>query len=189
MKKFFDSLNAFLNLLDNGKFFRNPMKWLYAIFALLNVAAPIYLFINTVKYLDQIPAWDVIVFLIVWVILLVGFCLLGLFWWLRKDQITEHNETFSEYPATPVFAHFLRTLGEWLGMLTGGVMFLVALATYVLSGFEGGQSMFSSLMPMDADGIVSILMMPVFGFITILFFRFLSEMCRVRLTIAKNTNK
>ncbi len=192
MEKFFDSLKSFLKYVDDGNFFRNPMKWLYGIFAILNVAAPIYLIVKVLSsgILRNLEVWTVVVFIIVWLILLAGFCLLGIFWWLRKDQLSSQTEAIAEFPATPVFAHLVRTFGEWLGLLIGGVAFAVALVFFVLSGFESGysQMLFGNLLPMG-NGIVSIIMMPVTGFVTILFFRFMSERIKVFVAIERNTKK
>jgi uncharacterized membrane protein len=192
MKKFIDSLKSFLQYVDDGKFFRNPMKWLYGIIAIINIAAPIYLIVKAIDsgMFGYLGGWDIVVFIIAWLLLLAGFCLLGIFWWLRKDQISSQSEAIAEFPATPVFAHFVRTFGEWLGLLTGGVMFVVVLVMFILSGFKdgGSVSLFSSLLPFGS-GIVSIIMMPVFGFIMILFFRFLSERIKVLVAIERNTKK
>ncbi len=194
MKKFIDSLKSFLTYVDDGKFFRNPMKWLYGIFAFLNIAAPIYLIIEVLSSgaLKGMGGWDIFVFIVAWAILLVGFCLLGIFWWLRKDQLSSQLEAIAEFPATPVFAHFVRTFGEWLGLLGGGVMFIVVLVIFVLSGFQSGSSasLFGEYMPFGSGGsIAGIIMLPIGGFITILFSRFLSEMIKVRVAIERNTKR
>lgn len=187
-----DTLKSFLGLMDGGSFFRNPVKWLYVVIAVINVALPIYLLVQAIrgKMFQYLGGWDITVFIIAWIVFFAGLLCLAAFWWLRMKQLDDVTVAIDEFPSTPIVAHFVRTLGEWLGLLSGGVMFVVMLLIFILSGFSDGGAMsaFSS-MSLGGDSFWSILMMPVVGFLIILFTRFLSEQIKVLVAIARNTKK
>jgi len=47
-RKFFSFIRPSLTLLDNGKFFRKPFGWLYAVIAVSSLLAPIFLVLSTI---------------------------------------------------------------------------------------------------------------------------------------------
>ena len=174
-----------LDYVDSGNFFRAPVWWLYVLIGILNVLAPIFfLFNNFIPMFKHLSAWPIIVSIIVWFILMAGGMVGFLIWWNRKDQLAKLVSMGDDFPVTPIFAHFFRTLGEWQGFFVGVVCFVIALVVFVLGGSE--VRMLIGFLP---GGIGGALALPVIGFVIILFSRFVSEQIRALAAIASNTKK
>ena len=185
--KVFTIFKSFLNYIDEGKFFQNPVKWLYMILAAANILLPLYMLYEMIDGgAFSAPAKYVILMLLGWLVMLVGFFFLGLLWWNRKDQLSTIEKN-ADFPVTPVFAHIIRTFGEWAGLLVGGVFFVVALLALIFVGDEAAYAFRD--VPFLEDGWLALLKLPIAGFLTILVTRFVSEQVKVFVTIAKNTKK
>lgn len=183
-------IKPYLSYIDNGRFFRKPFSWLYTLFAILNLLLPIYVFCQASKYkIFDLPAKFVIVFILLWLIITfagwIGFQL----WWDRKSKINMSASEEDEFIATPVFSHFIQTIGEWLGTYIGLVGFGFALLTTIILGDDGyylGQFLG---IPYLNTGWMAVLTMPIIGFLIVVISRFLSEQIRALSSIANNTKK
>ncbi|MCL1857123.1 MAG: hypothetical protein FWF84_05755 [Kiritimatiellaeota bacterium] len=180
-----------LEYIDSGKFFRTPVKWLYILIALLNVCFPFYLLYWLIKLLNtpyiKITAWQGIVMLLAWAIFLAGGIVVALLWWKRKDQLSALTAAGDDFPVTPIFAHLLRTSGEMFGFYVGVVFCLISLLIMVLaSSSDIGQLVFGGLV---GNSVVTVLSMPVIGYLIILVSRFLSEGIYALAATASNTKK
>ena len=91
--------------------------------------------------------------------------------------------------ATPVFSHFIQTIGEWLGTWIGIVGFSVALLTTLILGDEGYYLSSQLGLGFMKTGVLFIILMPVYGFLIIVATRFLAEQFRALSSIANNTRK
>ena len=174
-----------MNYLDNG-ILREPVKWLYMIMAALNLLFPLWLIYKAIdaNMFDYMPAKFIIVFVLIWLVLMAGGIGLAILWWKRKDQLKE-TPAGDEYPATPVAASIIRTFGEWIGLYIGVVLFLVSLIALIF----GADSLGSALdLPISA-GLVSIILLPIWGLLTIIGTRFFAEQILALIAIAKNTKK
>ncbi len=181
--KLFGTADCVLNYINGGDFFRKPLKWLYVVFAALNVLFPFFVLFQAIDSgIFRSPAKFVIAFILIWIVLVVGCCLLALLWWRRKDQLFDQKH--DTFPVTPLFAHFVRTCGEWMGLMVGGVVFVCALIAII---FLGGDAESLGL-PMISGGYM-VLLMPVYGFLIIFSSRFISEQIKVLVAIADNTAK
>ena len=188
--KFFTFIKPYLSFIDKGDFFRKPFSWLYIAFAVLNLILPFYILYtaidNNIFDTFYTPAKFIIVFILVWIVIAFAGWVSFQLWWDRKNKVTETSVENSEFVATPVFAHFIQTFGEWIGTWIGIVGFFVALlATIIL----GSDAVYSIGVPFIQSGIASIILIPIYGFLIVVGSRFLAEMCRALASIANNTKK
>jgi hypothetical protein len=177
------AVDAAFNYIDSGSFFRKPLRWLYAVIAALNILFPFFVLAQAIDSgVFRLPAKFIVAVILMWLVLLVGCCLLALLWWKRKNQLAglQHDA----FPVTPLFAHFVRTGGEWFGLFVGVVVFACGLIALL---FLWGDAEVLGL-PMIGGGY-SILLLPVYGFLVIFGSRFVSEQVKVLVAIADNTAK
>ena len=180
-------VKPFLDYIDNGNFFRQPVKILYMIIGALNALLPFYLLYQLIDSGVFEFAGTGMIFGIVisWLIMLGGFVFVGILWWTRAEQFDTMAGQGDEYPVTPVFAHIVRTSGEAFGVIVGVILFLVTLVMLVFAGETG----LSALNSLGDFGWASLLILPVTGFFIIVTSRFLSEQIRAIVNIAQNTKK
>lgn len=176
-----------LDYLDNGSFFRNPVIWLFVVMAALNLLIPFGILGMLVRnrIFSHLPAFSMFGVILMLIVLFAGFFFLGLYWWMRKEDINKIPRD-SQFPVTPIFALIVRYYGEWIGLMVGGVMFVASLIILIFGGQEARYVI--SSMPMMAAG-AGIIALPIYGFLTIVFTRFLSEAIRVLVAIYHNTRK
>ncbi|HPS58420.1 MAG TPA: hypothetical protein PK514_09970 [Spirochaetota bacterium] len=188
--KFFTFIKPYLNFIDEGRMFREPFRWVYILFAAVNLIMPLYVFYQAVDNgIFRAPAKYITIFIVVW--LIIGFAGWVSFqiWWNRKDKIKDTFSESSDFAATPVFSHFIQTLGEWSGTWIGLVGFTIALLSTLLLGNDGRG--FTRMLGMDfiSSGIASIILMPLYGFLIIIVTRVLAEQMKVLIGIYNNTKK
>jgi hypothetical protein len=128
------------------------------------------------------------VFFAAWVVLLAGGVASFLLWWNRKDQLAELASVGDDFQITPVFAHFIKTTGEWLGFLVGIVFFIASLIVYALV-WKSASVMVMIMTNGFASELGEVFTLPVIGFVIILATRFFSEQVRALAAIAGNTKK
>jgi hypothetical protein len=188
--KFFTFIKPYLSYIDSGRFFRQPFSWLYTLFAGLNLLLPIYVFYNAAdKSMFDMDGKVIITFLLVWLIITfaswVGFQL----WWDRKNRVMDSSADGDEFAATPVFAHLIQTMGEWIGTWVGLVGSLTALLTTIILGHEGAVLAYLTGIPVLKSGFSAIFVSIIAGFIIVVFTRFIAESARAIAAIANNTKK
>ena len=187
---FFNFIKPYLNFIDEGKIFREPFKWVYMLFAVGNLFVPVYIFYQAADNgIFKAPAKFITIFILVWLIILFAGWVSFQIWWNRKDKIKDSIMESSDFTATPVFSHFIQTLGEWCGTWIGIVGFAVAVLTTVILGNEGGG--FSRMIGVNftGSGAISIILMPLYGFLIIIVSRVLAEQMKVLIGIFNNTKK
>lgn len=189
--KFFTFIKLYLSFIDNRDFYHKPFRWLYALLAIINLIVPFYVFYQAVDNgMFNAPTEFVILFLLVWVIIAFAGWLSFQLWWDRKSKVISTSNVGDEFVATPIFSHLIQTIGEWLGTWIGFVGFSVALLTKLILG--DGDYYLSRLLElgfMRETGLLSIILMPVCGFLIIVSTRFLAEQFRALSSIANNTRK
>ena len=123
--RFFSFLLPVLNLIDNGKLFREPLRWLYFFLASLNLLMPLGLIILAAGSPETI--FSGFFFILGFVLFFLAVCFTSWvgfqIWWNRADTLRLFSSEGDENFATVAFSHFLQTSGEWLG------------ATVALNGF------------------------------------------------------
>lgn len=188
--KYFTFIKPYLSYIDSGHLFRKPFSWLYALMAIINILAPIFFFIFAVDNgIFRSQAKFIIVFLLIWMIIAIASWISSLLWWDRKSKVFSTSSESDEFFATPVFSHFIQTIGEWIGTWIGIVGFSFALITTVFLGDEGYLISMQLGLGFMKSGFVFIILMPIFGFLIIVVTRFVAEQFRALSTIANNTRK
>ena len=188
--KFLTFIRPYLSYIDDGHFFRKPFSWLYTLLALVNLLLPIYVFYQASQNrIFDSPAKFVIVFLLLWVIIAFTGWVSFQLWWDRRSKINLSSTTGDDFVATPVFSHFIQTLGEWFGTYIGLVGFGFALLATIILGDEGYYLERNLGIPYLETGWTAVITMPIIGFLIIVISRFLSEQIRALASIANNTKK
>lgn len=188
--KFFDSIKPYLNYIDEGKIYREPFSWLYLIMAVLNLIFPIYvLYLAIDNNIFDAGAKYVIVFLLIWIVILIASWIGFQIWWDRRTNVTGITTGKDDFQATPVFSHFIQTSGEWIGTWIAIVGFGTALITTLFLGDEARFFTQSTGIGFLGTGFLSIILMPVYGFLIIIASRFLAEQFKAIAAIANNTKR
>ena len=189
--KFFTFITPYLNFIDRGDIFRKPFSWLYALLAILNLLVPfITLFWAINKNIFEYGDSKVMItFFFIWIVIAFASWVSFQLWWDRRIKVTQTTIEGDEFLATPVFSHYVQTLGEWIGTWVGIVGTAVSLSVTIFMGDTGSYLMQDLDIPFVEAGIASIILMPIYGFLIIVFGRFLAETFRALSSIANNTKK
>ena len=125
MNKLKNILDMVLASIDNGSFFRTPMKRYYLLHGIIMFLVPIaYIFMHfsVVKgRLEYYETWRSIVLVltelatVAW--MFIAAYLSFTFWRKRADGLEKEVHPGSQIVLIPTFAHYVQCLGEWLGML------------------------------------------------------------------------
>ncbi len=188
--KFFTFIKPYLSFIDNGHLYRKPFGWLYSAIAVINLILPIYIFVEAVdNRIFDATGKIIVVFLLIWLIILVAGWVSFQIWWDRKSIVISILDDGNEFEAIPVVSHLIQTIGEWLGTWIGIVGFSVALLTTIILGDEGYYLSSQLGLGFMKTGFLFIILMPIYGFLIIVFARFLAEQFRALASIANNTKK
>ena len=189
--KFFTFITPYLNFIDRGDIFRKPFSWLYALNAIINLLVPfIALFWAIEKNIFEYGDSKVLmIFFFNWIVIVFASWVSFQLWWDRRIKVTQTTIEGDEFLATPVFSHFVQTLGEWIGTWVGIVGTAISLSFTIFMGDIGSYYMQDLGIPFFEAGITSIILMPIYGFLIIVFGRFLAETFRALSSIANNTKK
>lgn len=187
--KFFTFIKPYLSQIDNGQLFRKPFGLLYAFIGILNLLLPIAVFYkaNEVNIFDT-PAKFLIVFLLAWVILAFTCWVSFQIWMNRRTKIDLLTSSGDDFIATPVYSHFIKTLGEWLGTFIAIAGFGYALLATIILGDSAAKLNSVILLPVRT-GWLWVVLLPIIGFLIIVFTRYLSEKMTALSLIANNTRK
>ena len=189
-------IEPYLSYIDSGKLFRKPFSWLYILHAAGNVILPFYVIYKVIdsrvfKYASEYgdgAAKYVFAFLLIWLVLCVA-CWFGFqIWWNRKDKVQSTSEEGSEFPVTPVIAHYFQTSGEWFGTFIAIVGFGFSLIASIFLGSESGYLSSAMGLPFD-QGFLGVVLFPLLGFAIIVLTRYFAELFRCFASIANNTKK
>jgi len=188
--KFFSFIAPYLTFIDTGKFFRRPFSWLYTVIAILNLIFPFFILYRAIDGgIFRTPAKFVIVFILVWFTITFA-CWLGFqIWWDRKNKLNFTSETRDDFITTPIFSHFIQTAGEWLGTWIAVVGFVFSLLATIFLGREGYYMSRQIGLGFFNIGLLSIILMPIYGYLLIIISRFFAEQFRALVSIANNTRK
>ncbi|MDD8019977.1 MAG: hypothetical protein PHU81_02165 [Acidobacteriota bacterium] len=186
--KFFGFVKPYLSFIDQGHFFRQPFSWLYGLLAILNLIFPLYILFSKTDIFKG-PFKFVLVFLLIWVVIAFAGWIGFQIWWDRMMKIAASAATGAEFVATPIFSHFIQTLGEWFGTLFAIVGFGGALISMILVGDDGYSFLRLIGLRFPGRGWLGILLMPIIGYLIVIFTRFLAEQFRALAAIANNTKK
>jgi hypothetical protein len=179
----------FLEYIDSGKFFRTPFGWLYAVLAGFNLLVPlVILYIAIDSRLFSAGGAFFFAFLILWVVIIAASWLGCQIWWNRRQVLVAQTAPDSDFVATPVFAHFVQTAGEWFGSWIA----IVGAGVGLVSGIflrDGGVGQMLPIQFLSGGGFASIIVMPIVGFLAIVASRVAAEVIRALVAIAINTKQ
>lgn len=189
--KFINLINPYLDSIDNGSFFRKPLKWLYIVIAIINLIFPIYILYQAIDsgFFEYTNGKQVFFFILIWLVILAAGCFSFQLWWNRKDKVDTSTDKDDEFTATPAFAHLIQTTGEWIGSWIAVVGFFISLFLTLAFGSEASYLSRAMGVGFINVGFISAILMPVYGFVIIIFSRFLAEQFKALTTIANNTRK
>lgn len=192
--KFLTFIAPYLAFIDQGHMFRRPFSWLYALLAIINLLLPLFVLYQLIqRRVFDTDFKFVITFILAWVIIAFAGWVSFQLWWDRKTRITFSSENNAEFVATPVFAHFIQTLGEWMGTWIGIAGTGIALLTTIILGREGyvvGNSIgIPFLGQYLGSGWLNVIIMPIYGFLIIVLSRFIAEQIKALAAIANNTKR
>lgn len=188
--KFTNFIDPFLDYIDSGKLFRKPFDILYLVFAILNLLLPLFILYTGIK--NDIFSTNfkfTITFILIWISIVAASWIGFQIWWNRRTKLNFSSNPEDEFVATPSFSHFIQTAGEWAGSWIAIVGTAVALFTTV---FMGSDSYYLTNMlgiPFLSSGFIFIILMPIYGFLIVIVFRFIAEQIRALTSIANNTKK
>ena len=190
--KFFQFAKPLIDSIDQGKFFKQPFRWLYIIFAVINLLAPVFLLILLIVTKNVLP-FSGFAIVLAWLFVAftgwVGFQL----WWNRKSKINRYVEKGDDFLAIPTFSHFIQTLGESYGISTALLGFGLSLCGLIATseirdyGYNDSGSFFTP--SFTGAGLYGMIISPISGFFIIVFSRFIAESIRAFAAIANNTKK
>ena len=171
--KLFTFLDPLLGYIDNGRFFREPFRWLYVIFAVLNLLFPIAILVKVIDtgFFKFAEGKAIFAFILIFIILCGGAWGSYLLWMNRKNKLKEVIQEDNEFIAIPVVSHLTQTVG---GTLCSLIIALLA------------ANELQYVMPVST-GIF--FLMPIYGFLIVVFARLLAELYRALAVIANNTKK
>jgi hypothetical protein len=196
--KFFSFITPYLQYIDNGIFFKNPIISVYAVFAFLFLLIPFSILIKSGVFNNNyLTGKDFFALILMWLFITFNSWVCFQLLWNRRKELKENINASDDYKATPIIAHLVKTLGEVIGTTTViiGVGMSLILAIFY-SGYSGVISSIVRDVPFfnrDFFGndlqFLNIFIFPIFGYIIIIFFKFLSETISVLPSIANNTKK
>jgi hypothetical protein len=191
MEKVLNFIAPFLSYIDSGKLFRKPFSWLYIALAAVNASLPfIILYYAIYGKVFSAGAEYVFAFLLIWLVIVAASWVGLQIWWNRREKVLETSVEGSDFPVTPVIAHFIQTFGEWLGSWVAIVGSGFSLFTWIFLGDEASVLGYATgLSFLGNAGLLGIILMPVYGFFIIVIWRLLAEMFRAIVAIANNTKK
>lgn len=179
----------FLEYIDSGKLFRTPFGWLYAVMAGFNLLVPlVILYIAIDNRLFSAGGAFFFAFLILWLFIVAASWLGFQIWWNRRNVLIAQTAQDSDFVATPVFAHFVQTSGEWVGSWIAIVGAGAGLVTGIFLR-DGGVGEMLPIQFLSSGGLLSVIIMPIVGFLEIVASRVVAELTRALVAIAINTKQ
>ena len=136
--KLFTFLDPLLGYIDNGRFFREPFRWLYVIFAVLNLLFPIFILAKVIEmdFFKYAEGKLILAFILLFIILCAGAWGSYLLWMNRKNKLKEAIQEENEFIAIPVVSHLTQTMGEWLGLYIGVIGTLCSVVIAIFAANE-----------------------------------------------------
>ncbi len=185
--KFFTFFKPVFDYIDEGKIFRKPFSWLYGIFAVAHLIFPLYVLVQLIKYFEFLDGKGIFGGSLIWIVIAVAGWFSFQLWWDRMFKVANLTKDNEEFVATPLVSHLIQTFGEWFGCYVGGVGCIACLLMFLFG--MGNMPGMESIPYMKQMGVAGVVGMPIYGFLMLVFFRFIAEMARALASIANNTKK
>lgn len=190
-----NKLLAFLdkvwNYIDNGKFYREPFRWLYAVIAALNLLFPIYVIYMAIdsRILKFLSGGEVFACVLIFLLFIFLGIMSAHLWFNRQKKVKEYLQEDNDFVAIPVVSHFIQTLGEWLGFYLGVGGCIISLL-FVIFGLDSyvGDILGGGFLHIGS-GFIMVIIYPIMGFLVVVSGRLLAELYRALASIANNTKR
>jgi hypothetical protein len=191
MKSFiFTFARPYLDWIDSGHLFRKPFAWLYTLYAVIFILIPIFSLIGAIAgSIFDMPAKTIVGFLLIWLVICLASWICFQIWWDRRQKVLGTSSEGDDFVATPVFSHYIQTLGETIGTWIAIVGFFGSLVSAILLGSDAQYIAYKLGLNFGGFGLASMIISPIIGFLIIVFTRFLAEQARALSSIANNTSK
>ena len=181
---FFTFSKPYLDFIGQGRIF----NLVYYVMAVLNLLFPIIILIQIIRsgsLIRMLGAKYVIALILSWLVIAFA-CLVGFqLWWDRRKKSTDIGT--SEFYATHIFSEIVQTFGEWLGTFIGITGAGVGLFASIILGSDINTLLSMIGLGFMGFGITTVIIGPVIGYFTIIFFRFLAEQLRLFAALVNNT--
>jgi len=182
-------INPVLKLIDNGVIFRKGFVLLYGINAISCLLLPLIILVGglTSGILSYMPGGVIFGLVLAWLVLTFICWLVFQVWWNRMKKIKTLLKEGDEFIATPLIADFIKTNGEFLGIVLVGIVPIIILlgifADDFLSNFGFGLG--SGFLP----ALLSAITTGICGYLILLGSKYISEFILALAAIANNTKK
>jgi hypothetical protein len=184
---FFSFLDPVLNAIDSGAFFKRPMFWVYRIISFLHLLLPILVLIMGASKFEYLNGQAIFAFILAWLVICFVAWIAFQLWFSRASHLNKSIQKDSEFVATPIFGHFIQTLGESLGLTIGVGGFVAGLIFLLFAGEYAG--LLAGSLNIPANNFMQLLTLPLLGFFIVIFFRFIAEQIKTFSAIANNTKR
>ncbi len=176
-----------LGYVDSGKFFRQPLQWVYYISGVLSVLIPIVLLISLLNLMSGMPAKLVVMLILLWLVLVAVGIVVSVLWFKRAAKLKELLVEESKFVAIPALANFIQTAGEAFGLFYGVVGCAASLLVLIFgASAELPYYIIEELPPLMNFGFTGIIVTPVAAYVFVVFTRFLAESVLALSDIANN---
>ena len=187
--KFFSLIKPYLSYIDSGKLYKQPFRILYQTIAILMLLFPLAgLFQLIITGSFEYVTGDIILCIImIWLVFAAAGWFSFQLWWNRAAQLKQTSTEGDDFVATPVLSNLIQTFGEWFGSYIAAVGFAVTLLALIFTA-DGDIDYIPFIPDMMLNGL-HLLLFPIYGFITVVLFRWFAEGMRALVAIANNTRK
>lgn len=197
-------MTKFLSLIDSGKFFTQPMRWLYVIFACLSfVPALLVLYfiyeegINGIlRYAEGWVKFSGYLFCLIFALFVIVTAILMFYYWMdRSHKVAHIVNDGDQIVAMPVWAHYTQSIFESLGVYIAIIPPMGAVLFYlwgVITGFKYIEPFaeVGDIIKLLVIGLLAlagfIFVCLLLSYIIILVAHYLGESIRVRAQIAND---
>lgn len=138
-------LEQYLGYIDDGRFFREPLKILYIIFGILPVSVPLFYLYTLVDDWDSMVGYSegwtkftiVVAVLLIFVWLLAMAYCAFVYWMQRKNDLHHTIRVGEKIVAIPTLAHVVKCMGESYALVISLSVVGVYVILYVVSFLNG----------------------------------------------------
>lgn len=184
--KFTGFIKPVLDLIDNGVIYRKGFWVFYLLHATASLLIPLFLLILAIAIdIFKYQSFGVVLCLIfIWLFIAFSFWLGFQVFWNRMDKIEALFKKDCDFVAIPLIADYIKTAGEFIGIVT-----ISSAPCFILLGIVASD-LTRNIIPAANTGI-TIVFTPIFvaiwGYAAMLGLKFIAESINAFASIANNT--
>jgi len=163
----------------------------YVVMAFLNLLVPMYVIYKVIQtgFLQNSDGRVVVAFMISWLVITFASVVCFLLWWTRKSNLRRYEN--ADFIATPVISEIIQTMGECAAtflVINGvGIGLIATILLWDIARIPIPVKFQIFNIKNIYCGPTAVLGSLIFGFIIIIFSRFMAELIRICAAIANNT--